>query len=218
MIGNDANLDILQLALRLTGTTEVANILAQFPHWDKGPRWLHLPTISKDLQAVPDAADHINPQSWRANLSVKDLTLSTCWKCGRHLVEDAFPFVVDVLSGIDSIPNTTILAPCGTPVFNITLPADDIEDDQDSDNHNVPNANAADVTAGLRELEDATVDAEWGGDVSVSFSKAIDIDGGGTMVNKAHALALWFKYDTSSSSTDCLLGVCSKQDNTSPVQ
>jgi len=31
MVGNDANLDILQLALRVTSTTEVSNILAKHP-------------------------------------------------------------------------------------------------------------------------------------------------------------------------------------------
>lgn len=36
MVGNDANLDLLlvQLGLRLTGTTEVSTILAKYPHWD----------------------------------------------------------------------------------------------------------------------------------------------------------------------------------------
>ena len=34
MVGNDANLDILQLVSRLAGTTEVSNILARYPQWD----------------------------------------------------------------------------------------------------------------------------------------------------------------------------------------
>jgi hypothetical protein len=38
MVGNDANLDVLQLALRVTATTEVSNILAKHPEWDNGPR------------------------------------------------------------------------------------------------------------------------------------------------------------------------------------
>jgi len=48
MVGNDANLDILQLALHITSTTEVSAILAKYPEWDKSPRQLHLPTISKN--------------------------------------------------------------------------------------------------------------------------------------------------------------------------
>ena len=31
MVGNDANLDVLQLTLRVTATTEVSNILAKHP-------------------------------------------------------------------------------------------------------------------------------------------------------------------------------------------
>ena len=38
MVGNDANLDILQLALRVTANTEVSNILAKHPEWDNGLR------------------------------------------------------------------------------------------------------------------------------------------------------------------------------------
>jgi hypothetical protein len=38
MVGNDANLDILQLVLHVTATTEVSNILVNHPEWDKGPR------------------------------------------------------------------------------------------------------------------------------------------------------------------------------------
>ena len=38
MVGNDANLDLLQLSLRLTGTTEASTILAKYPQWDYTPR------------------------------------------------------------------------------------------------------------------------------------------------------------------------------------
>lgn len=38
MVGNDANLDLLQLSLHLTGTTEVSTIFAKYPHWDRAPR------------------------------------------------------------------------------------------------------------------------------------------------------------------------------------
>jgi hypothetical protein len=37
MVGNDTNLDILQLISRLSGTTEVTNILAKYPQWDCSP-------------------------------------------------------------------------------------------------------------------------------------------------------------------------------------
>ncbi|KAA1480083.1 hypothetical protein DENSPDRAFT_789909, partial [Dentipellis sp. KUC8613] len=81
IIGNDTNLDCLQLALRVTGTTEVSNILARHPEWDKSPRRLHLPTLSRDAQAIP-GADYIAPRSWRGNVRPRDVTLSTCWRRG----------------------------------------------------------------------------------------------------------------------------------------
>jgi hypothetical protein len=37
MVGNNSNLDILQLALCVTATTEVSNILTKHPEWDNGP-------------------------------------------------------------------------------------------------------------------------------------------------------------------------------------
>jgi hypothetical protein len=46
MVGNDANLDILQLALYVTAMTEVSNILARHPDWDKSPHHLHLPSVT----------------------------------------------------------------------------------------------------------------------------------------------------------------------------
>ncbi|KJA17189.1 hypothetical protein HYPSUDRAFT_118800, partial [Hypholoma sublateritium FD-334 SS-4] len=33
MVGNDSNLDLLQLIYCLAGTTEIANIFAKYPHW-----------------------------------------------------------------------------------------------------------------------------------------------------------------------------------------
>ena len=47
MVGNDTNLDILQLALHITSTTEVSTILAKHPKWDRGLCQLCLPTVSK---------------------------------------------------------------------------------------------------------------------------------------------------------------------------
>ena len=37
MVGNDSTLDLLQLILRLGGTTEVSAILANHPEWDRSP-------------------------------------------------------------------------------------------------------------------------------------------------------------------------------------
>ncbi|KAH9016177.1 hypothetical protein EDB85DRAFT_1875254, partial [Lactarius pseudohatsudake] len=83
MVGNDTNVDNFQLGARLTGTMESANILALHPEWDKAPRRLHLPLISKDMTTIPDAADHISPCSWRGSQSLRSVTLPTVWTRGR---------------------------------------------------------------------------------------------------------------------------------------
>jgi hypothetical protein len=41
MIGNDRNMDVLQLVERITGSTEVANIVAMYPHWDRPVTYLN---------------------------------------------------------------------------------------------------------------------------------------------------------------------------------
>ncbi|KAH6894791.1 hypothetical protein BKA70DRAFT_1027368, partial [Coprinopsis sp. MPI-PUGE-AT-0042] len=50
MVGNDANFDLLRLSYRLgcTTMTEIANILALYPHWDRAPRHRKIPAINRD--------------------------------------------------------------------------------------------------------------------------------------------------------------------------
>ncbi|KAF8173643.1 hypothetical protein BJ912DRAFT_931873 [Pholiota molesta] len=74
MIGNDANLDILQLVSRLSSTTEISNILAKYPQWDRSPRRLKLPTLSRQSTEIPNKADHIKPASWQGNVKAADET------------------------------------------------------------------------------------------------------------------------------------------------
>ena len=61
MVGNNANLDILQLVLYVTAMTKVSNILAKHPDWDKSPHCLHLPTITRAIKIIPNSTDHICP-------------------------------------------------------------------------------------------------------------------------------------------------------------
>ncbi|KAF8162670.1 hypothetical protein B0H34DRAFT_631332, partial [Crassisporium funariophilum] len=82
MVGNNTNLDILQLVCCLAGTMEVSNILAKYPHWDQAPRRLKLPALFWELKEIPDSADHIKPSLWRGNVKVKDVSLQTSWNCG----------------------------------------------------------------------------------------------------------------------------------------
>ncbi|KAF8989334.1 hypothetical protein BDQ17DRAFT_1393307 [Cyathus striatus] len=82
MVGNDANLDMLQLVSWLAGTTEVSNILAQYPHFDQSSCRLRLPALTQESKEVPDGADHIKPGAWRGNVKVADVSLQISWKRG----------------------------------------------------------------------------------------------------------------------------------------
>ena len=128
MVGNDANLDILQLVSRLSGTTEVSNILAKYPQWDRAPRRLKLPALSRDSNAIPNGADHIKPASWRGNVKVKDVSLQTAWIRGRRLVEADCDVLTPILQELHENPDVDILAPFGTLLFDIPLAEDDIDE------------------------------------------------------------------------------------------
>ena len=93
MVGNDANLDMLQLTLRVTATTEVSNILARHPEWDRRPCQLQLPSVSQDMDTIPRTADHIGPGAYTSpqRLSPSTVTLATPWKRGRLMAEDMYP-------------------------------------------------------------------------------------------------------------------------------
>ncbi|KZP23239.1 hypothetical protein FIBSPDRAFT_737825, partial [Athelia psychrophila] len=204
MIGNDANLDIYQLALRLTGSTKVANILAKHPEWDKGPRRLRLPLVSKDMKKIPEGADHINPGAWRStDLFVKSVTLSTHWKRGRRSIEDRFPWAAPVLADTASNPEATILAPNGTQLFDLPFDNDDCEEDIDE----VPVycTTAGGNSEGLTRLEDAAADAEsHSSDPTRLFERTVTVNG--KPMDKARELALRYRsrYDKTAASTDRL--------------
>lgn len=82
MVGNDANLDILQLALCVTSTTEVSNILAKHPEWDKSPHRLRLPTVLKMMANFSNTVNHVGPRAYSSSdkFLPSRLTLATAWK------------------------------------------------------------------------------------------------------------------------------------------
>jgi hypothetical protein len=127
MVGNDANLDLLQLGLRLTGTTEVSTVLAKYPHWDRAPRRLKLPAISRDGLTIHKHVDHINPASWRGNVKVSRVILQTCWKLGRRRVEEDFPFLIDTLR-VATERSFDIFSPLGEDLVKGPREADDYDD------------------------------------------------------------------------------------------
>jgi len=84
MIGNDSNLDVLQLTLCVTATIEVSNILAKHLEWDKGLHQLWLPTMANDNNGVPKSADHIGLGAYLhpEKLHPYMLMLTTPWRHG----------------------------------------------------------------------------------------------------------------------------------------
>ncbi|KAF9071008.1 hypothetical protein BDP27DRAFT_1382615 [Rhodocollybia butyracea] len=53
----------------LTGTTELANILAEHPEWDQTPR-----------QILGSTIDHISPATWKGDVQTLMVLLLNCWK------------------------------------------------------------------------------------------------------------------------------------------
>ncbi|KAJ7754917.1 hypothetical protein B0H14DRAFT_2540801 [Mycena olivaceomarginata] len=132
MVGSDANVDLLQLALRITGTTEVSTILALFPHWDSAPRRLKLPVLSENDIEIEQRQDHITPPSWTGNVAVKNVNLRTLWILGRKDIEAEFPALAPVLKELSDEraagESIDILQPFGTDIVHAERAADDIDD------------------------------------------------------------------------------------------
>ncbi len=129
MVGNDANPDIYQLYHRLTGTTEVSNIFARWPKWDRSPRRLKVPAIDRLSKKLPDGADHLKPGSWRSDVKTKHVSLHTAWKRGRQMVAtDQCAFTTTILHDLEQTQGADILSPFGTLLVNVPLATDDIEE------------------------------------------------------------------------------------------
>ncbi|KAG6836745.1 hypothetical protein H0H93_003969, partial [Arthromyces matolae] len=88
MIGSDSNADQYQLANRIGGAVQCANILADHPEWGGQSRRLTLKTLSNNPDEISSKYDHINPKTLRGNLFVSSVVLSGCWQSGRRHAED----------------------------------------------------------------------------------------------------------------------------------
>jgi hypothetical protein len=209
MVGNDANLDILQLVSRLSGTTEVANILAKYPQWDRSPRRLKLPAISRESKEIPDSADHIKPASWRGNVKLKDVSLQTSWNRGRRIIEQDCEGLKHILHELDNSEGIDILSPFGTLLFKVPLADDDIDESLEG-----PTVTSHNETGESRAHEmDMRVNVEdgFGAELSTNlettacqrqFNSKVLING--IEKSKARALKEFAKYQQHASSTDRL--------------
>ncbi|KAF8165869.1 hypothetical protein B0H34DRAFT_671602 [Crassisporium funariophilum] len=103
MVGNDANLDILQLVLRLPNSKE-----------------------------IPNTVDHIKPASWQGNVKVKDASLQTSWNRGRQVIENECKTLKTILAELMDDEDINLLAPYGTLLVDIPLAPDNIDKSIDS--------------------------------------------------------------------------------------
>jgi hypothetical protein len=139
------------------------------------------------------------------------LTLATAWKQGRHLLEDKYPWIVEILHCISATENASILAPYGTSLVTTHL-TDDVDDTVTVEDtfspppdEQITISEQYDTTLGMQELEDAATEVQWRNDTGCAqskFSNSVQI--GGVMMNKSRAIAQHFRYVTSASSTDRL--------------
>ena len=162
MTGNDTSVDVLQLGIRLTGTTEVSAIFAQHPEWDRSPRRLKLPALSKDGLDVHKGVDHINPASWRGNVEVSNVNLQTCWMLGRREV-DKIPRLAKVLADLEAENNPAVnmLQPFGKDIVRAPRAADDYDDtaeDFEEDPSALPIDGAQSAQAPAPDFEDAVIE------------------------------------------------------------
>lgn len=211
MVGNDANLDVLQVSWRISGTTEVSNILAKYPHWDRPPRRLNLPALARDFTPLPHTTDHLKPGAWKGDQRLNTISLRNAWISGRRAIEKCIPLSLVEFSKMEDA-SYDMFSPCGKVLIGPTAVPSSANDENDLED----NGNGAGSTDGVVvegdgadaqiEMED-TVEAEEGFEEetfpgSRSFERTVHING--LEVPKSRALNIFGKYRKLPASTDRL--------------
>lgn len=216
MVGNDSNVDVLQICSRLMGVTESAVILALHPEWDRAPRRLRLPALTEkgDLH---QKVDHINPASWVGDVRVSSVVLATAWALGRKMVDAELPHLsIDAtLRAMQrECPDMDILRPYGSFLFDV-----DESEDQDLGEESEIEAEVENPVPAEASSTEGTIDALSGLDVedmlgaeaakvSPSVNPYLEMPGG-KIVHKAKVLTELFKYRRKRESTDRLKRIAS---------
>ncbi|KAJ7501336.1 hypothetical protein B0H11DRAFT_2224687 [Mycena galericulata] len=99
------------------------------PHWDRGPRRLHLPAIINANGDVSDKADHVSPASWVGDVHVSTVGPHACWKGGRIIAEGLVPGGADALNRCAEVPGFDILSPFGKSLVGVPDTPDATEPD-----------------------------------------------------------------------------------------
>jgi hypothetical protein len=190
-------------------TTEVANILAKYPQWDRSPRRLQLPAMSRESKNIPDRADHIKPACWRGNVKLKEISLQTSWNRGRRMTEEECKDLKHVLQRLDDSNGITILSPFGTLLFDVPLADDDIDESLEAPTVTTEVDNS-DSRAHEKEIR-VDVEDELSAELASNTENAIDkrvinskVLIKGIEKSKARALKDFNKYRQYASSTDRL--------------
>ncbi|TEB27671.1 hypothetical protein FA13DRAFT_1634290 [Coprinellus micaceus] len=68
MVENDCNLDALQISECTGVVLNIADILAQKPGWDQGPKQQQLPALNQCREPIPNSADHLSPKYLKATM------------------------------------------------------------------------------------------------------------------------------------------------------
>ncbi|KAF6746501.1 hypothetical protein DFP72DRAFT_823118 [Ephemerocybe angulata] len=161
VIGNDCNLDVLQISERAGGVIDIADILATNPDWDRGPRRMNVPTLNTSSPDVPNSADHLSPSFYKdqSKMALSKVTLQTCWRRGRALAETDYPAAIEILNAAEAAGNVDMLAPNGELLVTAPLPAEDI--DESSEALVMGSATQAHSSTHLNDAEaDARLDIE----------------------------------------------------------
>lgn len=214
MVGNDVNLDILQLAERISGTTEVANIFAKYPEWDRGPRRLKIPSLTRNSGEIISRYDHIKPGSWLGDVKLSNVSLQTSWKRGRRLIETEFPEFSNMFKEMEAEKDITILSPSGVLLVNVPLPDDDIDESLEEVLQPLPSH--VETPTSSQEVADTRVEVEDGlaNELPQATSSDESPEPTGTMtqsikfqgqeMSKEKALRLYSKYRNTTGSMDRL--------------
>ncbi|PPQ83076.1 hypothetical protein CVT26_011922 [Gymnopilus dilepis] len=213
MVGNDANVDMLQLTERLGGTTEVSNIFAKHPEWDRSPRRLKMPTLTRSSEDIPGQSDHLKPGTWKGDVRLDNVTLQTCWRRGRHLIENELPSYGKILSQSENEAGISILSPFGQLLVNVPRDEDDFEIEENfNEGSNLPEESRPSLlsseAAELRvEVEDSLrleLDELEKDKLSPGVQANRFITFQGQKMTKVKALGLYSKYRKIPTSTDRL--------------
>ena len=221
MVGNDRNVDMLQLGTRLSHAVECLNIFEKYPHWDRGPKRLKLPAIEDGNGNVLAKVDHINPDSWKGDVRLASVLPVTSWNSGRQMVEFEHA-ITGIRAKLEELEKNghDMTFPFGTEDIEDDKSEDsddDTADEEDDEETAQVNLTESEVSAVLEvpvfgvgegpilDLEDhVAIESNRLGAEKQNFDPFVEVDG--KIISKPRALCELFKamFSVMAGSTDRL--------------